>query len=201
MTDLELEGKPARIRGEVDLGVVRVTIREGDPVADAVHLMDGCTGRIRAILVEQWTGDGIKVGAGAHDLVVDYVHVRCYAKPEGKHQDGIQVLGGQRISFMSGYVGAFSVNNSQILIHSGARGKDIPTDVIFRDFVIDPQGAGSYGVSNGESVRSGFTGLRMLSRSNNHDLYQGKGEPGVTDPVWGFDYLPDGVRANFPLDL
>ena len=192
--DITSIGKPVKLRGRVDIDVIRVTIGPNDPTADAVQLQDTCTGHIHSIVVEQWHGDGIKVGAGAHDLEVDNVHVVCYAKDPGKHQDGIQVMGGKHIHFHSGYVNGKSVNNSQIMIHVGAAGKEIPEDVIFDHFTVDPQGAGAYGVSNGEGIACGFTNLTMLSRSNNHDLYQGRG---TQNPQWSFVKLPEGVRSNF----
>jgi len=194
MNDITSNGRPVRLEGPVDLGVVRVTIGPDDRTADAVHLMDTCTGHIRAIVVEQHHGDGIKIGVGAHDLEIDNVHVVCYAKDDGKHQDGIQVMGGKGIHFHSGYVSAFSTNNSQILIHAGAKEREIPEDVIFDNFVVDPQGSGAYGVSNGKGIACGFTNLTMLSRSNNHDLYQGRE---TQNPQWSFKDLPPGTRSNF----
>ena len=194
MNDITSNGRPVRLEGPVDLGVVRVTIGPDDRTADAVHLADTCTGHIRSIVVEQHHGDGIKIGVGAHDLEIDNVHVVCYAKDDGKHQDGIQVMGGKGIHFHSGYVSAFSANNSQILIHAGAKEREIPEDVIFDNFVVDPQGSGAYGVSNGKGIACGFTNLTLLSRSNNHDLWQGSE---TQNPQWSFAELPPGVRSNF----
>lgn len=194
MNDITSIGKPVKLKGNVDLGVVRVVIGPEHPTADAVHLQDTCTGHIRSIVVEQHHGDGIKVGVGAHDLVIDNVHVVCYAKDDGKHQDGIQVMGGRGIRFNSGYVSALTANNSQVLIHAGANEREIPEDVIFANFVVDPQGTGAYGVSNGKGIGCGFTNLTMLSRSNNHDLWQGRE---TENPQWSFADLPPGTRSNF----
>ena len=196
MNDITSNGKPVKLSGAVDIGIIRVTIGPNDPPVDAVHLMDTCTGHIRSIVVEQYHGDGIKVGAGAHDLEIDNVHVVCHAHDAGKHQDGIQVMGGKGIHFHSGFVSALSANNSQVMIHVGAGGKEIPEDVIFDHFVIDPQGAGAYGCSNGEGIACGFTNLTLLSLAHRHDLYVGTN---TKNPQWSFISLPKGVRANFDI--
>jgi hypothetical protein len=80
----------------VDLDLVQVKIASG-PREDAVHLRDGCTGRIGKLVVDQWSGDGVKVAEGVHDLTVDGGTVRCHAKAPDVHQDGIQVMGGDDI--------------------------------------------------------------------------------------------------------
>ena len=89
--------------GAVDLDSVTVTMT---PKAsgkadqrDAVHLQPGCTGTIGQIDVTTSVADGIKVAGGVHDLVVEGGKVRCLAKAPVLHQDGIQVLGGERVTF------------------------------------------------------------------------------------------------------
>jgi len=85
-------------RQKVDLDLVQVTIPAGER-QDAVHLRYGCTGRIGKLVVVQRSGDGVKVAEGVHDLVVGGGSVRCLAKAPRFHQDGIQVMGGARITF------------------------------------------------------------------------------------------------------
>ena len=50
-------------------------------------------------MVVQRSGDGVKVAEGVHDLTVGGGSIRCLAKAPRFHQDGIQVLGGARITF------------------------------------------------------------------------------------------------------
>ena len=85
--------------GPVDLDSVTVTIDQSSSARDAVHLRDGCTGRIGQLVVNQSVGDAVKVAQGVHDLAVEGGTIRCFAKAPVLHQDGIQVMGGLRISF------------------------------------------------------------------------------------------------------
>jgi hypothetical protein len=198
-----LVGRAWSCSGPVDVSSVTVK----DPPGDGVHLRAGCTGHIGSITVDQWHGDGIKVGVGAHDLEIGSITVRCYAHDAGKHQDGVQVMGGHNIKIDGGYVGCYSANNSQLMIHEGAADKELPTNVIFNRIVADPAGTldpthqplysygrgAAYGVSNGQSQSSGYTNLTLLSLSNGHDLYQGTA---AANPIWSFTSLPAGVRAT-----
>jgi hypothetical protein len=200
--------------GPVDLTSVTVTIGAGDPSNDGVFLRSGCTGYIGSITVEQWHGDGIKVGAFAGCITtnpcleIGSINIHCYAHDAGKHQDGVQVMGGNNIRFDGGYIGCYSANDSQAMIHEGAANQQLPTNVIFDSLTADPAGlqdptrsplyhygsGGAYGIANGQSASSGFTNLTLLSLSHLHDLYQGSA---VTNPVWSFTYLCPGVRKNF----
>ena len=88
-------------RGPVDLDSVSVTMtaavssRRG---ADAVHLEPGCTGHIGRLEILTSLADGVKVAEGVHDLAVDAGSVRCDGKVADVHQDGMQVMGGARIT-------------------------------------------------------------------------------------------------------
>jgi hypothetical protein len=200
-------GKAWSCTGPVNLASVTVKIRAGDPSNDGVFLRAGCTGYIGSITVDQWHGDGIKIGTGAHDLEIGKINVHCYAHDAGKHQDGVQVMGGQNIKFDGGYVGCYSANDSQLMMHVGAAAQEIPTNVIFDKITADPAGAqdptakpaytygdgGAYGVSNGQSVSSGYTNLTMVSLANRHDIFQGVD---AVNPIWSFASLPAGARSN-----
>ena len=89
-------------RGPVDLDSVSVTMtsafasRRG---ADAVHLEPGCTGHIGRLDVVTSVADGVKVAEGVHDLAVGCGTIRCHGKVADVHQDGMQVMGGSRITF------------------------------------------------------------------------------------------------------
>jgi hypothetical protein len=205
--DIVSNGKAWSCSGPVNLASVTVSIKASDPSNDGVFLRSGCTGYIGSITVDQWHGDGIKIGVGAHDLEVGSITVHCYAHDAGKHQDGIQVMGGRNIRFDGGYVGCYSANDSQVLIHEGAADRELPTNVIFDKLTADPAGkddptaqaanhygpGGAYGISNGQSASSGFTNLTLLTRSHLHDLYQGTG---AIKPVWSFASVPPGLRAS-----
>jgi|SRR5215831_926572 len=204
---VDVVGKKWKCDTHVNLASVTVTIRASDPIADAVQLAEGCSGYIGAINVETWNGDGVKMGF-VRDLTIGSLIVHCYGRPEGKHQDGVQVQSAVNVKVLGGYVGCYSANNSQVLIHTGSNEQQIPTDILFEHLTADPAGkedptgqpeyhygaGGAYGVSNGASHRSGFVALTFLSRSNNHDLWQGSE---TTEPVWSCDSVAAGARANW----
>jgi hypothetical protein len=77
--------------------------------------------------VVQYHGDGIKVGPGAHDLSIRGGSIRCYAHDPGKHQDGIQAMGGQRVTFTGLNDQCTSANNSALFISVGHAREPRPT--------------------------------------------------------------------------
>ncbi len=159
--------------GPVNLTSVTVTINAGVS-KNGVLLGSGCTGYIGRINVTQYNSDGIKVGAGAHDLVIDGGTIRCYAKADLVHQDGIQVMGGQRIVFNNMDVGCYTANNSQAMIHEGAGLQELPTDIVFNGGKFDGQRSGAYGVSIGDSLRSGYQ-YATICPAHLHTWYVGSG--------------------------
>jgi hypothetical protein len=143
--------------GPVDLDSVTVTIDQSSSARDGVHLRDGCTGRIGQLVVNQSVGDGVKVAQGVHDLAIDGGSVRCFAKRPVMHQDGIQVMGGTRITFRNltvdcGRAGEQLIN-SNLFIKQAGRSIDPPTDVICVDCVLG--GGAAHTVNIQTSVRSG----------------------------------------------
>jgi hypothetical protein len=143
--------------GPVDLDSVTVTIDSSSMARDAVHLRDGCTGRIGRLVVTQSIGDAVKVAQGVHDLSVDGGSIRCLAKGPNLHQDGIQVMGGARITFSNlsvdcGRAGERLIN-SNLFIRQAGKSTDPPTDVVCVDCSF---GAGAaHTVNIQTSVRSG----------------------------------------------
>ena len=92
-------GVPYTCTGPVDN--VRVV---GTGTADTalVNLAAGCTGTISldVTVTAPGGGDGVKVQAGAHDLVVGASRVTCQPGLSNKeHQDGVQVQGGTNVTF------------------------------------------------------------------------------------------------------
>ncbi len=167
--------------GLVNLDSVTVTITGVSK--DAVYLRSGCTGRIGSINIVQYHGDGIHVNAGAHDLIVGGGTIRCYAHDVGKHQDGIQVMGGTNVEFDNLDVGCYSANNSQVWINSGSNGNGMPTNVMFNGghfqgyFAHGQYGpGGSYGIAIVNSVNSGAIGTTICPNAHpQRALYIGSG--------------------------
>ena len=138
--------------GEVNLDLVKVTMRSGN--GDAVYLRTNCSGRIGRIEIDTWTADGLKVNAPqpeAHDLTIWGGYIRCHDHAPGYHQDGVQVMGGQRITLRGVEVNCNSGPNAQFFV-AGAQG-GLPTDVVCDGCLLGSGAAQTLFVS--ASVRSG----------------------------------------------
>lgn len=145
---VSLEDEPWRCGGPVDVELVRVRISAKLQGVDAISIGAHCTGRIGRIEVDTWSGDGLKVqnsGVVAHDLVIESGVVRCHDRTPGHHQDGIQVMGGARLTFRSVAVhcGGEGVN-AALFIARGGTGDETPVDVVFEH--------GFLGVGAGQTV-------------------------------------------------
>ena len=148
----------------VDLDLVKVTITRkviGDRRRkDAVHLRPGCTGRIGRLVIVQWVGDGVKVAEGAHDLTVGGGSITCLGKAPGLHQDGIQVLGGARITFEHLKVDCgrrdSRLINSNFFVNQAGRSRLPPRDIVCKGCSLGAWAA--HTVSVQRSVRSGVLG-------------------------------------------
>jgi hypothetical protein len=147
---------------KVDLDLVQVTIPRGKR-EDAVHLRFGCTGRIGRLVVVQRSGDGVKVAEGVHDLVIGGGSIRCLSKAPGFHQDGIQVMGGARITFRELKVSCGRRDerliNSNLFINQGGRSRLPPRDVVCESCSFG--GWAAHTVSVQASVDSGVTGSTL----------------------------------------
>ena len=148
----------------VDLDLVKVTITRkaiGDRRnKDAVHLRPGCTGRIGKLVVVQWVGDGVKVAEGAHDLTVGGGSIRCLDKAPRLHQDGIQVLGGARITFRKLKIDCgrrrSRLVNSNFFVNKAGHSRLPPRDVVCDGCSLGAWAAHTVNVQH--SVRSGVQG-------------------------------------------
>jgi hypothetical protein len=122
---------------------------------DAIHLRENCRGRIGRIEVDTWTADGLKVNApapAAHDLTIEGGYIRCHAEwPEDVHQDGVQAMGGARITFRNLEVNCNSDPNAQLFINAANGG--LPTDIVCESCFLGSGGGSSLFIS--QSVRSG----------------------------------------------
>jgi hypothetical protein len=147
--------------GPVNLASVTVRMTPaytgGRRGGDAVHLESGCTGRIGKLTVTTSIADGVKVADGAHDLTIGGGSVRCLAKLPVLHQDGIQVMGGDRITFRGlrvdcGRRGERLINSDLFIKRSGSSVKP-PTDITCIGCSLGGQAAHTVDIQ--DSVRSG----------------------------------------------
>ena len=139
-------------RGQVDMELVKVEMRTLD--RDAIYLREDCTGRIGRIEIDTWMGDGVKVNApapAAHDLVIEGGYIRCHAQGPGGHQDGVQAMGGERITFEEIEINCNSEPNAQFYVSALSPG--VPTDVVCEGCFLGPGAASTFFVD--VSVRSG----------------------------------------------
>ena len=167
--------------GPVDVELVKVQISSKATGIDAVSLGHHCSGRIGRIEIDTWSGDGIKVQNSspvAHDLVVESGVIRCHSASDGYHQDGIQVMGGERLTFRNVNVqcGGPSVN-AALFIAQGGTGGSRPIDVVFENGVLGPGAA--HGLLLADSTRSGVRG--SLVCGGRHTDY--RVHPTAEDPI------------------
>jgi hypothetical protein len=136
--------------GKVDIDKLEVTVRNEN--IDAVQLGPGCTGRIGELDVTQYRQDGVKVAEGAHDLVIETGTVECLGRKEGAHQDGIQALGGEDVTFKDVRIDCPSATNSAFFIRQGGISEQPPTGIVCENCFFR---GGAYAVRVNESIRSG----------------------------------------------
>ena len=91
-------------KGPVNLDSVTVTMTPAAIGArrdeDAVHLQPGLHAAASAdSRSSSGPGDGIKAAEGVHDLTIGGGSITCLGKAPNMHQDGVQVMGGSRITF------------------------------------------------------------------------------------------------------
>ncbi len=142
-----------RCAGPVDLDLVRVTMRT--VVDDAIRLDQNCTGRVGRIEVDTWTADGIKVqnrGSVAHDLVIESGYVKCHDVAGEYHQDGMQAMGGYRITFKGLRIDC--LRNSNFFLSRGGSGASTPTDIVCDRCVLGPHSGQT--LFYAPSIRSGM---------------------------------------------
>jgi hypothetical protein len=120
----------------IDFDLVKVTIEAGQGArSDAFHTSgtgSECTGRIGRLEIDTWNADGVKVHPPAHDLVIEGGYIRCHTSQGNVHQDGIQAMGGTRVTFRNLEVDCASSEgvNSAMYINEGAGGRSRPTDIV-----------------------------------------------------------------------
>lgn len=138
----------------VNLDLVKVTMNPDAKDTDAVQLRSNCSGRIGRIEIDTWRTDGVKINApapAARDLVIWGGYIRCYDHAPGAHQDGVQALGGERITFRKVEINCNSEPNAQFFMSAANGG--IPTDIVCESCLLGSGAATTLRVSN--SLRSG----------------------------------------------
>jgi hypothetical protein len=144
----------------VDFDLVKVTIKGGLPTKkDAVHLSGlgpECTGRIGRLEIDTWAADGVKVHDEAHDLVVEGGYIRCHAKEGDVHQDGIQAMGGHRVTFRKLEISCATSNNAAMFINAGGGNRSAPEEIICDGCLLrEAPGHSNQVLTIGNSIRSG----------------------------------------------
>lgn len=122
-----LVGKQWHCTGPQDNTQVNVDMAAGTN-QDAIHLDAGCTGVIRVGIV---TGarDGIKIHAGAHDLEI-WGTITCTEKAGIVHQDGVQAMGGTRVTLKWLRIRCPTGNNGGLFVNAGKGQRSVPTDIV-----------------------------------------------------------------------
>lgn len=145
---------PFRCASAIDYDLVRVTPPAG-ATYDAVSLGRNCSGRIGRLEVYIARGaDGLKVqnvAPVAHDFVIESGSIVCDDMVTGAHQDGVQAMGGYRISARNLFIDC--QGNAQWFMAKGGSGGSTPTDVVCDGCVFGP-GANSE-LFIADSLRSG----------------------------------------------
>ncbi len=138
----------------VNIDLVKITMNAGASDRDAIHLRSNCSGRIGRIEIDTWAGDGVKINApapAAHDLVIWGGYIRCFDHPPGAHQDGIQALGGERITFRNLEINCNSEPNAQLFLNAANGG--MPTDIVCERCFLGSGAGTTLRISS--SIRSG----------------------------------------------
>jgi hypothetical protein len=125
--------------GPLNLKSLQVTIEADSPVKAAVKFEKGCTGSVGKLVVHQALDDGVDVG-GATNLTVGGGLITCSGHVPGAHQDGIQVMSGNHVTFSNMTVECTTSTNSGFYVNAITTG-DLPTNILFTHGTIDPAGS------------------------------------------------------------
>ena len=145
----------------VDFDLVKVTITAGQDVKRDAFQTSGsgseCTGRIRRVEIDTWVADGIKIGQVAHDLVIEGGYVRCHGLEGDVHQDGIQAMGGNRVTLRNLLVNCSTPDgvNSAMFINQGSGENGTPTDIVCDGCTLMKAPSRNRVLRISDSVRSG----------------------------------------------
>lgn len=161
----------------VDLDSVTVVIK--NVKVDAIDLNAGCTGTIGAIYVVQYRLDGIKVHTGSHDLTIGGGTIRCLGHDPFVHQDGIQAMGGMRVTFVGLDDQCLTANNASLFISEGLNRRGLPTAIVCDGCYF---AGGGFPVKIGRSLSSGIRNSEVC--------------PGRLGSVWISNEARDPINVN-----
>jgi hypothetical protein len=154
--------------GPVNLDLVKVTMRSG---GDAVTLGAGCTGRIGRIEIDTWREDGIKIqnnaSNAAHDLVIGGGYVKCHDVAGDAHQDGVQAMGGSRVTFRN--LSIDCLGNSNFFVNRAGSGSTTPTDIVCEGCFLGPRSSTTIRIN--EAIRSGARSSTFCPGRNMTDFW------------------------------
>jgi len=158
--------------GRVNLNLVKVTMRSAG--TDAIRLGDGCTGRIGRIEIDTWREDGVKIQNGsssaARDLVIESGYIECHAIANGAHQDGVQAMGGSRITFRGLTIDC--LGNSNFFVNRGGGGSTKPTSIVCEGCLLGPRSSTTIRVND-----AAYSGARSSSFCPGRNLTEFWGDP------------------------
>jgi hypothetical protein len=87
----------------------------------------------------------------AHDLVVESGYVECHAMAAGAHQDGVQGMGGARLTFRNLVIDC--LGNSNFFVNEAGSGYTTPTDIVCDGCTLGPRSSTTIRVN--AAIRSG----------------------------------------------
>lgn len=152
---------PWTCSGPVNIDLVKVTLPTGTN-DDAISLGTGCTGRIGRVEVDGFMADGIKVQNAsvnaAHDLVIEGGYIHATGCPSGAHQDGIQAMGGARITFKVA-IQVTCGGGGSLFVNKAGSGATRPTDIVCDGCAIGQHSSAA--VRLNDSLRSGARNSRI----------------------------------------
>ena len=179
----------------IDFDLVKVTITAGQAERrDGFHtsgIGNECTGRIGRVEIDTWDADGIKVHPPAHDLVIEGGYVRCHDQQGDVHQDGIQAMGGTRVTFRNLEVDCASSEgvNSAMFINMGSGGQERPTDIVCDGCILKKAPTRNHVLRISDSVRSGARNSTIVWCGNGPSC-------GAGPAVYIIDAASDPVNEN-----
>ena len=96
-------------------------------------------------------------GSVAHDLVIESGYVKCHDVAGDYHQDGVQAMGGYRLTFRN--LAIDCLRNSNFFLARGGSGASTPTDVVCDGCILGPNSAQTLFYAT--SIRSGAINTRI----------------------------------------
>lgn len=150
-----IEGNTYRCTSSINIDLLRVT--NPGPTRDALQLGPNCTGTIQRIELSGLMADGIKVQNSApvaHDLTINGGFVFCGQPASGVHQDGMQAMGGLRITFNNLVINCLGGGGGNYFPARGGAGASTPTDVVCNNCAFGPLHPNNIQIQT--SVRSGI---------------------------------------------